>query len=266
MSVQAIAWVIENSTATGTDRLVLISLANHAGASTSDGAFESWPSVERIAREAGLARTRTAQDSLARLEAAGLVERIINGAPDDRIRADRRPNLYRVLVGVTSERTPSEATGCRLDVERGDAGASNGVTRDRATGCRDASPKPSVEPLDQPSVKPSTRARRDPLDGFDEFWTAYPRHDDKGRARRAWPAAVRRAHGVEPLLDGARRYAADPNRVDQYTKQAATWLNADSWENGALPVRRDTTVSSAASDWANANDFWDRDTGLAVVR
>lgn len=98
MSIQAVSWVLESSPARGTDRLVLISLANHAGTSPVNGAWESWPGVDTIAREAGLDRTRTVQESLSRLITGGSVERVINGAPDDRIRGDRRPNLYRLLT------------------------------------------------------------------------------------------------------------------------------------------------------------------------
>ncbi len=162
MSVQAISWVLEHSPAKGTDRLVLIAIANHAGPITHMGTYEAWPGVETIAREAGLDRPRTAQDALSRLVAAGALVRVINGAPDYRCRADRRPNLYRIITreplapagdpdaadGVTDGGTPKSG-GDPVDNsprddgsrhpdgmtdhdtpqgERGDAGASNGVT------------------------------------------------------------------------------------------------------------------------------------------
>lgn len=72
--------------------------------------------------------------------------------------------------------------------------------------------------------------------GFAEFWDVYPRRDDKRRAEMAFAKAVRRAD-VEVILGGARRYASDPNREAEFTKQPATWLNADAWENGPLPAR-----------------------------
>jgi hypothetical protein len=50
MSVQALRWVLEHSTARNADRLVLISLAYHAGA---DGGH-TFPSIGTIAREARL--------------------------------------------------------------------------------------------------------------------------------------------------------------------------------------------------------------------
>ena len=45
---------------------------------------------------------------------------------------------------------------------------------------------------------------------------------------------------------GAENYAADPNRVDQYTKLPASWLNAGAWENGALPERTGGGASAPA--------------------
>lgn len=144
MSVQALSWVFDHSPTQGADRLVLLSLANHAGSNEVDGAWECWPGVALITKEAGLRRERTTQDVLARLEAAGAIERKINGAPDSRMRPDRRPNLYRVLkvCGVTSHDTPQEANGVTPHAERGDASRQNGVTR----GVTQTVSEPSAEP------------------------------------------------------------------------------------------------------------------------
>lgn len=93
-------WVLDHSPAEGAERLVLLSLANHAGPSPVDGAWESYPGVETIQKEANLRRVRTVQEVLARLIAGGHIQRIVNGAPDERIRSNRRPNLYRILVSA----------------------------------------------------------------------------------------------------------------------------------------------------------------------
>jgi hypothetical protein len=76
-------------------------------------------------------------------------------------------------------------------------------------------------------------------DPFDEFWAAYPRKDDKKRARAAYTKALREA-SPEEILAGARRYAGDPNREARYTKQPTTWLNAGAWGNEPLPPRADS--------------------------
>lgn len=89
----------------------------------------------------------------------------------------------------------------------------------------------------------------DAPDAFDAFWSAYPRHDDKPKARQPYKRAAQRA-SADVILAGAERYAADPNRDPAYTKLAATWLNAESWNNGPLPARhgRDPTHNGALID------------------
>lgn len=69
---------------------------------------------------------------------------------------------------------------------------------------------------------------------FDDFWNEYPRKVDKSKAAKAFKSALTRAK-YEDILAGAIQYKADPNRLDEFTKYPATWLNADSWENGPLP-------------------------------
>lgn len=101
MSFQSTGWVIDHSPTTGTDRLVLLALANYGGDLVErDGvaAWEAWPSVERIAFEAGLAKVDSARKSLRRLQADGHIEVIENGCPDERYPANKRPNLYRILT------------------------------------------------------------------------------------------------------------------------------------------------------------------------
>ena len=73
-------------------------------------------------------------------------------------------------------------------------------------------------------------------DRFADFWSVYPRRDDPGRAKIAWARAVKKAD-PQAIIDGARRYASDRNREQQFTKHPTTWLNAESWANEPLPDR-----------------------------
>lgn len=82
MSIQAISYVLQYSRVQLWDRLVLISLANHA----NDRAL-SWPAVQTIAHEAGIGQ-RTVQRSLRRLEARGEIE------PLGQFRVDRNGREY----------------------------------------------------------------------------------------------------------------------------------------------------------------------------
>lgn len=68
MSVHVVSWVLRNSEARGAERLVLLSVADHAGPDGT-GAF---PAVKRIAKDARVSE-RTARYSLRALEAAGRV-------------------------------------------------------------------------------------------------------------------------------------------------------------------------------------------------
>lgn len=80
---------------------------------------------------------------------------------------------------------------------------------------------------------------------FEEWWSRYPRKDAKRKALEAWRRARKRATDDE-LNSGAERYANDPNRQEQYTKQPATWLNGDCWLSAPLPATG--TTGRAASD------------------
>ena len=88
----------------------------------------------------------------------------------------------------------------------------------------------------QPSAQADARAI---VTAFEEqFWPAYPRKDDKGRARKAFLSVIKSKKAtVAELVNGAMRYAAERENEDpKYTKQPATWLNAEAWLNTAPPA------------------------------
>lgn len=93
-----------------------------------------------------------------------------------------------------------------------------------------------VVPGIREQVSGSREVLRTTASDFNEFWDAYPRKDDKTRAKTAWMKAVKTVDSCV-ILAGARRYADDPNRDSAFTKQPATWLNAGSWANEQLPER-----------------------------
>jgi hypothetical protein len=72
--------------------------------------------------------------------------------------------------------------------------------------------------------------------GFNRFWSVYPKKDDKPLALRSFQKALDRTT-LEVIISGAERYRDDPNREALFTKNPSTWLNADAWENGPLPSR-----------------------------
>lgn len=147
MSVQCMSWVLNEPTTTGTDRLVLLSIANHANETGY-----AYPSVRTMAREAN-ASERAVQRSLASLQESGLLEVRRNGAPDERIPKDRRPNLYKILrrgdaggTPVADGVTEVAPRGVTPVTERGDAGGTQTVI------------EPSVKKM---AATPSAHGRRD---------------------------------------------------------------------------------------------------------
>lgn len=105
----------------------------------------------------------------------------------------------------------------------------------------------AVQDLSQ-ELAPKGRKRYN--QGYDQeflrFWQEYPIHRNKRQAYKAWDSALRRmlanpgakiTSSQSAILAGAIRYRQDPNRVDEYTQHAATWLNGDGWEDDPLPFR-----------------------------
>jgi hypothetical protein len=72
---------------------------------------------------------------------------------------------------------------------------------------------------------------------FENWWQQYPKKVDKGDARRAYLAVIRKKQATSAdLLAGALRYAAERNGQEpRYTKNPAKWLNAGSWANETTP-------------------------------
>lgn len=105
---------------------------------------------------------------------------------------------------------------------------------------------PSVISVTSVSLKEEEQKRQNAQ--FAEFWSVYPRRDDKPRARRAFSKALERAD-FDAILGGAQRYRDDPNRKPGFTKMPATWLNADAWDNPPLPAP-DSHPSAATATMA----------------
>lgn len=113
-----------------------------------------------------------------------------------------------------------------------------------AFGPNQTSPTPAPSPATSPgssSLLPATESRAEPEpspypQAFEDFWNVYPKKADKRAALKAWEKATKRA-GKGTIEAGAERYRDDPNREDEFTKNAATWLNADAWANEPLPDR-----------------------------
>jgi hypothetical protein len=103
---------------------------------------------------------------------------------------------------------------------------------------------------------------RPELDGFQEFYDAYPRHIARGTAERAWPAAVRKAGGAKVICDAARAFRRKcAGKDENYIPHPATWLNGARWQDedlrSVVPIRPSVTrvmVFEGSPEW----DAWKR--------
>jgi hypothetical protein len=97
----------------------------------------------------------------------------------------------------------------------------------------------------------SPAASEHPPEGFDAFWSAYPRKVGKRKAEKAYAMALQRLSSIEgetylALVEGASRLAADPNREDQFTPHPTSWLNRDGWLDAPLPEREKSRAEAEA--------------------
>ena len=74
------------------------------------------------------------------------------------------------------------------------------------------------------------------ITSFDAFWNIYPRKVGKQDAQKSYERALRLAT-PEEILQGATRFASDPNRVPTFTPHPATWLNQGRWGDDPIPPR-----------------------------
>lgn len=85
-------------------------------------------------------------------------------------------------------------------------------------------------------------ARRDAAvpavdDGFEAFWSEYPRKVDKASARKAYDRALKAGKATAGELEaGAAQYAIERSGQDpKFTKHPATWINGECWRNEPEP-------------------------------
>lgn len=153
MSVEALALVLHHSKASGTDKLILVGIANHAG----DGG--AWPTIATLARY-GNVTDRTVQRSIERLVALGELTVQVNAGGFGNLQRWERPNRYEVHVAcpATCDRTANHReralpkapahlwTDPPTPTSPGVAHVTGVPTPTSPGGVTPTSPKPSLEP------------------------------------------------------------------------------------------------------------------------
>lgn len=130
--------------------------------------------------------------------------------------------MSRNKVGeVVTTRTPWRAGDCAKNVPSGRRRRRSPLVSSRAIGLR------SAQPCARCLRHPDPRADRD---GFEEFWTLYPRKFKRAEAKAAW--AKLGPDEQAAAITGAKAYAVhcrEAGRDAQYIKQPANWLAEECW-------------------------------------
>lgn len=127
--------------------------------------------------------------------------------------------------------------------KRVDANRKNGLSGGR---------KPSGQPTDNPlGSKPRTRTRTKnhidtPLppggfEGFDRFWSVYPRKVGKPKAIAAFAAALARGASADDVVAGLQHHlpmwaVKKASGEGDKIPHPSTWLNRDGWNDEVMPV------------------------------
>jgi len=79
------------------------------------------------------------------------------------------------------------------------------------------------------------RRKKAPVDGFETFWSAYPKKVGKGAARASW--AKNNLPELDVLLSALRKAIASPDwqkEMGKFIPHASTWLNQQRWEDEGM--------------------------------
>lgn len=230
MSADAVGWVYRHSPYTGVTFQVHQAVADSVNDQHGN---EFWMVKPKLAVKARTS-VASAKRAMETLVAEGYLELLEESG-------GRGASRYRFLfpegadVVYESRTTGSPRTG------------SHGVLDRLTSNPRPAHQQPSTGSPAPENVTHKERSQENPkgtqlepkpIDYFAAFWKVYPRKTEKGAARKAWSKAVKAAGGdPDRIVQGAYRYALDPNRVDEYTKTPPRWLNAECWDDDPLPAR-----------------------------
>ncbi|WP_393990193.1 helix-turn-helix domain-containing protein [Xanthobacter sediminis] len=156
-----------------------------------------------------------------------------------------RANLYRMVTPTIAE---GPRKGCSEAEGLGDAKpetlqvpVSKGFSRLHPNNCVEQS---NLSGFAQSEIQIQ---RAD--DGFERFWTAFPKHEGRTSAASEYRRAVRTGTDPTLLLAGARHYANTcSGRPQQYVARAANWLARGDWEEYPLSAPHVAVQAPPVSD------------------
>lgn len=215
---------------------------------------EAWPSIETLAK-ATATNIRSVSRNIGELEKANYLTRKRGGAG--------RSNRYRLnisdLPNLADKSADSHAKSGATEEFSGAKSGSNELDRSAKLGSTEVSDLPilvkqtgqirhtnsSNEPfrLQRETISPPLSMDVKVADeGFELFWAAYPKRVGRGEAEKLYRKIL--ASGATKsgdLIDAVKRYAdqrirEEPDEVNRarFTKNPATWLNQQCWQDEAV--------------------------------
>lgn len=246
MSLDASRWAWSQRVAKSSTKLVLLALADRAGADDA-----SYPSIETISNDTELNR-KTILAAMKELISLGLIED--SGA---RKGQSGRVIVYR-LLGIShrddkQKKVPKKGQSQKGDdpkkgiVPKEDSNSTeNGTSNSTENGTQNL----PVEPISEQSLK-----RGEYPQWFEQLWKRYPQRigsNEKKKAAQAINARIREGRTLKELSDAVERYLvftiANESFGTQYVMQAARFFGpGDNIDNPWPPTRPRSPTPTPAS-------------------
>lgn len=245
---------------TGPARMVAVVLADHMQPKPElDGAICCWPSLDTIAKKAGVSES-TVHRAVRKLVEFGAVT-----VEQRRDGFTNRTNLY-VWHPWLMDEWDDDAM---IERENAARGYSRSQQSDPTEPEQNTMPEPETLPAPVTLETPK-KATHSPLDGFDEWWTTYPRKTAKKTAQRAYKTALKDGATPTQLLDALNAHIAAwkaENREAKYIPYPATWLNGGHWADQpaqtAPPAPTYLNTPVVRADQTTPAETYDYDTLIA---
>lgn len=138
---------------------------------------------------------------------------------------------------------------------RVNAGKTEKNTRKQSSGnaisnASDILPNQNQNQIERKIPKEKLERIKNEVEGFSAFWESYPRRVAKGAALKAWKTAISKT-STETIIEAAKLFAGIQAGKDaEFIPHAATWLNAERWQDSDLKPQTmqhtETTAKIAA--------------------
>ena len=197
----------------------------------SDDAGASYPSIPKLARKARLTERQTRR-ALNELETIGEIHR--NRSNGGR----NRPNHYLITLTENPDKITLKKIQGKNYPEKNDQETlvkmSGALIRHRTVNKKESaeSDKPIPNSLSPKSKRNLTRSDPAVLEAFGRFYQAYPRHNGRQDAEKAWLKLNPGAELITIIMTAVERYAAEVRDTEpRFIKHPGPWLNGKRWED-----------------------------------